>query len=89
MKNLLLAFALIGFMVTSYSTTTTSTSTVMIECDGDDKCNKKDCKHDKKSACTTKDAKKSCAKKDAKKSCCSKKDGKKSCSKGKKTSEKK
>lgn len=98
MKNLLLAFALIGFMVTSYATTTTSTSTVMIECDGDDKCDKKDCKHDKKSACTSKDskkactgkdAKKSCAKKDAKKSCCSKKDGKKSCSKDKKATEKK
>lgn len=83
MKNLLLAFAFIGFMVTSYATTTTSVSTVMTECDGDDKCDKKDCKHDTK-ACADhkKSSKKECKKGDAKKSCCSKdakKDAKKSC----------
>ena len=62
MKNLLLAFAFIGFMVTSYATTTTtSVSTVMTECDGDDKCDKKDCKHDTK-ACADhkKSSKKEC-----------------------------
>jgi hypothetical protein len=91
MKKLLLAFAFIGFMVTSYATASVSTSTVMMECE--DKCDKKDCKHDTKACADFKKScskdKKKCKKSSAKKACCSKKDGKKSCSKDKKATEKK
>ena len=89
MKNLLLAFALIGFIATSsFATTTLVNSNSEIEfCADDKKCDKKDCKH-KKKKCKKGDKKACCAKKEAaKKSCCSK-DKAKSCSKGK-ASEKK
>jgi len=84
MKKLLLAFALIGFMATSYAATAVlpTTNTEMTEGEPD-KCDKKDCKHDskecanKKKACKKGD-KKECKKSDAKKACCSK-DAKKSC----------
>mgnify|MGYP000321149077 CR=1 FL=1 len=59
MKNLLLAFAFIGFMATSYANTiTSSTSKVMFECDEDDKCDKTDCKHENKAQCYKKNEKK-------------------------------
>ncbi len=79
MKNLLLAFAFIGFIsASSFATTTIVKSNSSKEVYGDDKkCDKKDCKHDTKECKAykkdaTKDSKSSCAMKgDAKKACCS------------------
>jgi hypothetical protein len=82
MKKLLFALALTGFVVAA-TVETYATNTTSVECDGDKKCDKKDCK--KKSS--SKDAKKACCKKDgeATKACC-KKDGEaKKCSSTEKT----
>jgi len=94
MKNLLLAIAFIGLIATSTfaASTTISKSIDTVQCDDDKDCDKKNCKHDKKSckkgdkkACK-KGAKKACCskKEEAKKACCSK-DKTKSCKKGKAT----
>ena len=83
MKNLLLAFAFIGFMVTSYaSTSIVESSNDIVLCDHGDKCDKKGCKHDSKKC--SKDKKACCKKEKTKKACC-KKDAKKSCTKKEKT----
>jgi len=72
MKNILLAIAFVGFMTSSYATTTiVSSSENSISCEGN-KCNKKDCKH-KSKECKKKDTKKSCCQKEKKE--CVKKEG--------------
>jgi hypothetical protein len=85
MKKLLLAFAFIGFLVTSsFATTSIITSSFDVElCDDDKNCSKKDCKDNKEASTAKKGNKKACSKgTSAQKSCCSK-DKSKSCSKGK------
>jgi len=94
MKKLLLAIAFIGFIATSTFAVSTAISTNVdtVECEDDKNCDKKGCKHDKKSckkgdkkACKKGDKKACCSKKaEAKKACCSK-DKAKSCKKGKAT----
>ncbi|PJA07283.1 MAG: hypothetical protein COX70_07400 [Flavobacteriales bacterium CG_4_10_14_0_2_um_filter_32_8] len=91
MKNLLLAFAFIGFISTSSFATKTilSSTTTTNVCGDDKKCDKKDCKHDTKECkdykkASSKDTKKtSCEMKgNAKKACCSA-DKAKTCDKSK------
>ena len=92
MKKLLLAIAFIGFVATSSFAVSTALSANVdtVQCDDDKDCDKKDCKHDKKTckkgdkkACKKGDKKACCAKKvETKKACCSK-DKAKSCKKGK------
>ncbi len=97
MKKLLLAFAFIGFLATSSFATATAISTSFdtVQCDDDKDCDKKDCKHDKKTckkgdkATCKKGDKKACCSKDkaaAKKACCSK-DKAKACAKKKASTE--
>lgn len=93
MKKLLIAFAFLGFLVTSsyaVNYTTTHTNTEVTENNEDcDKCGKKDCN---KKSCTAKEKKECTAKKKAccakkaetKKACCSKKGNEKKCSKSSK-----
>lgn len=66
MKKLLFALALTGFVVAA-TVETYATNATSVECDGDKKCDKKDCK--KKSS--SKDAKKACCKKDGEAKKCS------------------
>lgn len=77
MKKLLFALALTGFVAAATIETYASTPT-SVECDGDKKCDKKDCKK----KCDKKDASKACCKKegDAKKACCKKEGDAKKCS---------
>jgi hypothetical protein len=85
MKKLLLAFAFIGFLATSsFANTSVLTTSFDVElCDDDEKCDKKDCKKNKKACTAKKGDKKACTKgASAKKACCSK-DKAKTCSKGK------
>lgn len=81
MKKLLLAIAFIGFVATSSFAVSTALSANVdtVQCDDDKDCDKKDCKHDKK---TCKKGDKKACKKGDKKACCSK-DKAKSCKKGK------
>lgn len=81
MKNLIVAIAFIGFMVSpTFAATAESNITGTEFCEDGKKCDKKDCKHKKKDC--KKGDKKACCSKDAKakKACCSK-DSKKSCHK--------
>tara|TARA_B100000809_G_scaffold258995_2_gene303164 strand:+ start:407 stop:709 length:303 start_codon:yes stop_codon:yes gene_type:complete len=91
MKKLLLAIAFISFIATSTFAVSTalSTSVDTVQCHDDKDCDKKDCKHDKKTckkgdkkACKKGDKRACCSKDKAKKACCSK-DKAKSCKKGK------
>jgi hypothetical protein len=85
MKNLILIIAFLGFMITPSFATTNFTSSSIEFCEDGKKCDKKDCKHNKKEC--KKGDKKACCSKDAKatakKSCCAGKTSGKTCSKSK------
>ena len=76
MKNLIVAIAFVGFMVTPALASTMDANLVGVEfCEDGKKCDKKNCKGKKKSC--KKGDKKACCKKDADKKVCCTKDAKK------------